>query len=108
MPEPMDLFSDALHVYMGPFGCAIHYSLSEAQAHFTSDPGVVFSSNRVATVRMTPELMKGLAWILYHEVKKYENQGVRIELPPPYVDGALRSAGVDREYWDRFWGYTQT
>lgn len=104
--EPVDLFADAFRLYIGAFGCAIHFSLSDPDQQVVTAPGAHLPDNRIATIRLTPELMKGLAFIMRRQIIAYEQSGnPRIELPPNYMSAAL--AGADLESWNRCWEYTQ-
>jgi hypothetical protein len=101
--EPVDLFADAFQIFVGGLGSAIYFSLSDPEQQAETTVGRL-PSHRVATIRLTPELMKGLAFLLTTQIKLHEQNNPRIELP---TDSMTRiSAAVGPEAWGRFWGYT--
>jgi len=103
MPEPIDVFADAFKVQMMPFGCTLTFSVSSPDQPTMTDPKQLLSSTRVVTMRLTPELIKGMAFILREQVVLYEKtHKVLIDVP---ADN-LKLAGLSLENWNRFWGYT--
>src|SRR5437016_12509703 len=105
MAETSDIFADGVRTFVGAYGCALHFWLSTSDAHFSTPAETNLPSERVATIRMTPELMKSLAWMLYRQIKLYEEPyQLEVELPSNLMVSALE--GTDRAAWDRFWGYT--
>lgn len=102
--EPADIFADAFKIFVGGFGSSLHFFLSDPDQEAT--PGGLLPSNRVATIRLTPELLKGLTFLLYRQVVMYESANPRIELQPDAMARVFAGSGIDREKWDRFWGYT--
>lgn len=104
--EPVDLFADGFQIFVGGFGSAIHFQLSEADHHVgATPPGQLLPSRRVATVRMTPEMLKGLAFLIHQQVNVYERTNPRIELPADSMQ-RMAAAGITAEQWHHFWGYT--
>jgi hypothetical protein len=111
MAEQVDLFVDGFRVNVMPFGCTLVFTLShpqpESQGLVAPLPGTttpVLPSDRVATIRMTPALMKGMAFILRNQLARFEQTShTTIELPQDAMPSVL--AGTDQAAWERFWEY---
>ena len=102
--EPVDIYADGFKILVNGFGSSINFHLSDAEQ--TEVPaGELFASHRVATIRMTPEMLKGLAFLLYQQVLLYERENPRVELPANAMK-RMAEGGITRETWERFWGYT--
>ena len=106
--EPVDLFADAFQVNVFPFSSKLTFSLSSAELRPDQvAPGELLPTTRIATIRMTPELMKGLVFLAHQEILKYEREGgARIQLPKDVMARIQTTTGKTQEQWDRFWGYT--
>jgi hypothetical protein len=90
MAETNDIFADGVRTFVGAYGCALHFWLSTPEAHVSTPAEMNLPSARVATIRMTPELMKSLAWMLYRQIKLYEEQyRLEVELPSNMMVSAL-------------------
>jgi hypothetical protein len=93
-----DLYSGQAGINIGPFGCAINFSLSPA---LPTPGGVPVPGEHVATVRMSLEHMKILTFLLHRQLLQYEQgMGAVIPIPRPL----LNQLQVGREDWDAFWG----
>jgi hypothetical protein len=103
--EPADIYADGFKIVVSGFGSSIHFHLSDADRQQDAAAGELFPSHRIATIRMTPEMLKGLAFILCKQVLFYERGNPRIELPSDAMQ-RMATSGITREEWDRFWGYT--
>ena len=102
MPEPIDVFADAFRVQIMPFGCTLTFSVSSPEQPTMADPQQLLPTTRIVTVRLTPELIKGMAFMLREQVVMYEKANkVRIDVPP----ANLEVAGVNMQNWNRFWEY---
>lgn len=109
--RPVDAFVDGMVVTVSAYGCTIRFSQS-----ISEEPGVIaeraeregtgkLPSEHVATIRMTPEFLKGVIFVMYQHLREYEQAiGGKIPLPPELVEGAREGAeGASQEQWDEFW-----
>ena len=97
MPEPIDVYSDQFQVTTGPFGCTLNFLLSSPTP---PAPGGLPPQERLASVRMSLEHLKVMAFMLRRQVVAHERESrVRIDLPAEVLN-ALR---IGREDWDSFW-----
>lgn len=106
MADAIDVFADAVHINVMAFGCTLQFAVSKPVPMAPPLPAppapTPLPADRVATIRLTPELLKGLAFLLREQVLQYErNAHLKIEIPPELMGGLL--AGTGRERWDRFW-----
>lgn len=104
--EPVDIFADAFRVYVGAFGCMLTFSLSNADQQAVTPPGTTLPSDRVATIRLAPELLKGMAFMLRQQIIAYEREEGKIVMPEKYIAAAVALVGADSEAWNRCWEYT--
>ena len=98
MPDPVDVYTDQFQVSTGPFGSVLNFHLTSrepvAQGAMQQHP------ERVATLRMSLEHLKTMAFILHRQIMMHErNTGVRIQLPQIVLNGLQ----VGREDWYKFW-----
>jgi hypothetical protein len=97
MPEDNDMYADQFQVHMGPFGATINFSLTQATP---PPPGSPPQSERLATIRMSLEHLKSMAFILHRQIIAYESQShMSVGLPPE----VLRAMQVRQEDWEAFW-----
>jgi len=97
MSEPTDVYADQFQLVLGPFGCALNFSVTDA---VPGAPGSVPQPTRVATVRMSPEHLKLMSFLLARQVRAYERQtGVSAGVPSQI----LNQLGVSPEDWNDFW-----
>lgn len=104
----VDVFVDGLMVTVSAYGCTLRFSQSIAvdfAAVSRVDEGAPVPSEHVATLRMTPEFIKGVVFVMYQHVVQYERSvGGKIPLPPELIEGATEgAAGATLEQWDQFW-----
>lgn len=99
MPEqPPDVYADQLGLNVGPFGCAINFSLSAA---VPPAGGGIMPGQTVATVRMSLEHLKMMAFLIRRQLIQYERQsGVRVPVPPD----VLNQLRIGPEDWEECWG----
>jgi hypothetical protein len=98
MPDPVDVYADQMAINVGPFGCAINFSLSPS---VPPPGGGVMPGHHVATVRMSLEHMKLMAFMLQRQLLQYERgSGVLI----PISQDVLNQLRIGREDWNAFWG----
>lgn len=109
MADPIDVFADAVHVNVMAFGCTVQFAVSRSVSMQTgseqsaAEAPPFIATDHVATIRVTPEFLKGFAFLIREQVLRYEaNSGFKIELPPDLMTALTASTG--REQWDRVWG----
>ena len=106
MSEPVDIFADAIHINMMAFGCTLQFGRSEPVPMAMvaeSIPDSILPTERLATIRLTPELMKAMTFLLHRHIVRYEEYNKRkIELPANLMARVL--TGSTRELWDTLWG----
>lgn len=95
--ESVDVYADQLVVSLGTFGCALLFSLSS--------PGMPpqEAAKPVATIRLSIEHLKVMAYLLRQTVVDYEN---RTGVPVPIPNDVLEKLGVRAEFWRKFWEST--
>ena len=98
MPEPIDTYSDEIGVNIGPFGAVLNFSASSQHA---ARPGEVLPGSRVASIRMSLEHLKVMAYVLRKQIRDYE-QHAAIQIPIPQT--VLNGLRIGREDWDECWG----
>jgi len=97
MNEFPDVFSDQFQMNMNPYGATLNFSLSDSTP---PSPGTAPKIERKATVRISMEHLKVMAFIMVRQIKQYENQtGTTIQLP----NQVLNSMGVSPEDWEMLW-----
>jgi hypothetical protein len=104
MPDPADVFADGFNVQVAALGCVMHFTLSIPNAPPAADPGALLPSEPVAIVRVTPEFLKGMVFLLRENIRRYEQSaGFKIKLPPEIMRVVL--VGSNQQTWDRIWEY---
>ena len=98
MPEPMDVYADQISINVGPFGCALNFSLS---ASLPPAGGGVMPGSPVGTVRMSLEHLKLMAFMLRRQLIQYE-RGAGVQVPVP--QDVLNQLRIGREDWNECWG----
>ncbi len=98
MPDvPVDVYSDSIGLNVGPLGCSLVFSLTGTGP---IAPGMQPTIEKVATVRVSLEHLKLMAYIFRQQVRNYERQfGVQIQIP---LDN-LNQLRIGREDWDECW-----
>jgi hypothetical protein len=97
MNEPIDVYSDQFSLNVNPYGATLNFLTSSATP---PTPGTPPQADRAATIRMSHEHMKVMAFILRRHILQYEQQaGVNIQIPNEVLNG-LR---ICREDWDAIW-----
>jgi hypothetical protein len=82
---------------MGPFGCTLNLAVTDPSP---SAPGVAPQTHRVASVRMSVEHLKTMAFLLARQVKLFErSNGVSIGIPVQ----VLNQMSISPEDWKDFW-----
>ena len=99
MPDdPVDVYSDQVVINIGPFGCALNFRLSPATppAGGGAAPG-----QAVATIRMSLEHLKIMAFMLRRQLVEFEGQqGIQVQVS----QDVLNQLRIGREDWDGQWG----
>ncbi len=97
MPEPVDVYADQFQLNTGPFGCSLNFLLTGPTPPAPGTPPLV---QRQATVRMSLEHLKVMAYILHHQISQLETQsGIQIPIPIQ----VLNALQIGPEDWDVFW-----
>ena len=97
MTEPVSVFIDQFQLNTSPYGATLNFMLTDPMP---PSPGTPPKSERQATVRMSLEHMKVMAFIMQRSVKQYEAQtGTTIQIPMQM----LNSMGISLEDWDACW-----
>lgn len=92
-----DVYADQVAIHMGPFGCAINFSLSNA---VPPPPGGAIQGEIVSTVRMSHEHLKVMVFLLRRQMLEFEGRtGVRVPIPQQ----VLNQLRIGREDWDACW-----
>lgn len=106
MAEAMDVFADGLTIFVGTYGCALHFLLSAEEAHKTVPPDQLLGGSRVATIRMTPQFAKSMVFFIREHIRKYESENGDITIPERDLKRLVVGEELQRS-WDHIWGYTQ-
>jgi hypothetical protein len=97
MLEPIDVYSDQFGLNVGAYGTALNFSVSGATP---PAPGTAPHTERLATIRMSLEHLKVMAFVIRRQILQYEQQtGVNIQVPVE----VLNSLRISREDWDTLW-----
>ena len=98
MPEkPVDIYVDTYQVGSTPYHGTINFSLTSA---LPGPPGQMPQADLLASVRMSLEALKLLAFMLARQITIHErNFGVTIQLPPQ----VLAALQIRLEDWETFW-----
>ncbi len=97
MNEVADIYSDQFQLNLGTYGATLNFSLSDPTP---PSPGSAPKVERKATVRLSLEHLKVMAFVLVRQVKQYENQtGADVQIPAQI----LNSLGISLEDWNFLW-----
>ena len=92
--KPVDVFADRYTLEASPFGAVFSFALQEGGIEKTR------RVHDVATVRMTLEHLKTLAFLTWQQVVALEKtHGCRFDMPA----GMLTDLKIDRARWRAFW-----
>lgn len=98
MPDSVDVYADQVGINVGPFGCSINFSVS---APLPPPGGGVLPGQPVATVRMSLEHLKLMAFMLRRQLLQYEREaGIQVPVPAR----VLNQLQIGREDWQECWG----
>jgi hypothetical protein len=97
VPDPLDIYVDTYQVATTPYHGTIIFSLSGA---LPVAPGTPPKTEHLASVRMSLEAMKLLAFFLHRQIIQHEkNLGVNIQVPQQ----VLNAVRIGPEDWQMFW-----
>ena len=97
MAEATDVYADQFQLNLGPLGCTLNFQVSGANP---VAPGTMPPIERVATIRLSLQQLKAMAFIFHKQIVAYEAQTqLNIGLP---VD-VLRAMQIRQEDWEAFW-----
>ena len=97
MPDVPDIYTDGVSLNISPFGCLLNFGLSPAVAPAAAGG----MAQPVATVRMSLEHLKIMAFLLRRQLRDYERQaGVEVAIP----GDVLNQLRIGREDWEECWG----
>ena len=97
MPVENDLYADQFQVNVGPFGCTLNFQISSSTPAVPGSPPQI---ERIATIRVSLELLKAMAFLLHRQVVAYESQ---TQTPVGLPVEVLRNMQVRQEDWEAFW-----
>jgi hypothetical protein len=96
MGEPIDVYSDQFMVTMTTWGANLSFLVNTPHP----EPTKPVLPERVATVRMSNELLKVMAMIFVRHIKKMESEmGVKFDVDRR----VLNNLGIAPDDWDEFW-----
>ena len=70
MPDPVDVYSDQFQINTGAYGCILNFFATSREP--AAIGGVQPQPERVATIRMSLEHLKVMAFILHRQLTMYE------------------------------------
>jgi hypothetical protein len=97
MGEPIDVYSDQFQLNLGPYGSTLNFMVSSASP---PAPGQVPQPEHKATIRMSLQHLKVMAFVISRQVVRLEREtGVKTEIPLQ----VLNSMQISPEDWNSFW-----
>ena len=97
MNEPIDVYCDQFQTSTSPYGAILNFLLSQPTP---AAPGSSPANERLATIRMSLEHLKTMAFVLRNQVRNHEQQtGTTIQIPMQ----VLNSLKIAPEDWEAFW-----
>ena len=97
MDEPIDLYCDQFQMITSPFGATLSFLISPPTP---PAPGSSPRTERLATIRMSLEHLKTMAFVIRNQVLNHEQQtGTTIQIPVQI----LNSMKIPPEDWEAFW-----
>ena len=98
MTEPVSVFIDQFQRNTSPYGATLNFMLTDPMP---PSPGTPPKSERQATVRMSLEHMKVMAFIMQRWVKQDQKPQNRTTIQIPMQ--MLNQMGISLEDWDACW-----
>jgi hypothetical protein len=97
MSEALDVYSDSFQLNTNPYGASLNFFISPSMP---PPPGTPPQPRLLATVRMSLEHLKLMAFMLRRQVMHHEQQtGSDIQVPVQ----VLNALGIGKEDWESFW-----
>ncbi len=97
MSDPLDVYSNQFQIHVSPYDGTLNFFVSSPTP---PAPGSTPQIERVATIRMSLEHLKVLAFLLHRQVTQFEGQaGVQIPIPTEVLNGMR----IGLEDWQSFW-----
>lgn len=97
MGEPVDVYCDQFQMSTSPYGATLSFLISEPTP---PAPGSSPKNERLATIRMSLEHLKTMAFVTRNQVRSHEQQtGTTIQIPVQ----VLNSLKIAPEDWEAFW-----
>lgn len=97
MADPLDFYADAFQVTTSTYGCTLNLLRS---ASAPPRPGTLQASECLATIRMSLEHLKVMAFILHRQLRNHEVEG---GIAVPVAAPVLNSMQIGLEDWEKFW-----
>ncbi len=97
MAEALDVYADQFQVNTNPYGCSLNFLVSPPTP---PAPGAPPQPQLQATIRMSLEHLKMMAFILHRQVKQHE-EGTGTSVPLPLH--MLNALQIGLEDWNGFW-----
>lgn len=97
VPQKADVYADQFQMQSSPYGVALVFSVLVPQPPV---PGKTPPSEPQATVRMSVEHAKVVAFLMRRQILVQERQAGVVYSVPAQV---LNAMGVSPEDWDAFW-----
>lgn len=95
--EPADVYADQVGINIGPFGSALNFAVSSPMP---PPGGGAIPGHPIATVRMSLEHLKLMAFMIHRQLRQYERSaGIRV----PISQDVLNQLRVGQEDWREFW-----
>lgn len=97
MADPLDFYVDGFQIMTTAYGITLNLARSGASP---PRPGTTQQGELLATVRMSLEHLKLMAFVLHRQLRQHEvENNVVIHLPA----AVLNSMQIGPEDWERFW-----
>lgn len=97
MADPLDIYVDGIQVSTSPYHGTINFMLTNAMP---PAPGTAPKTELLASVRLSLESMKLLAYFLHRQIRQHEaSLGVDIQVPMQ----VLNAVQIGREDWQKLW-----
>jgi hypothetical protein len=97
MAEAADVYADQFQLNLGPLGCTLNFQVSGANPVAPGSPPPI---ERVATIRLSLQHLKAMAFILHKQIVGYEAQA---QLSTGLPVDVLRALQIRQEDWEAFW-----
>lgn len=97
MADAVDAYADHFQLLLGPYGSALTFGLTPSSPPATGQP---MDIRPVATIRMSLEHLKVVAYVLHRNLLDYERStGTEVAVPRRLME----SLGITPEEWTKLW-----